>query len=215
MTTDNCTLCFSSETKEFFSYKNRTFYECNHCNLIFQSSDSLCSSAEEKERYLDHNNSELSDGYKKFLYNIIDPVKKYMAPESRGLDFGSGPYPMMAKILKGESYDIDSFDPYFNEFNLSERKYNFVILCEVIEHFNRPSNELNLIKSLLKDGGFLFIQTSLFSKEIDFKNWYYKDDITHVSFFSDETISYICFKYGFERLLSNKKNVIILKSKSI
>lgn len=215
MITSKCTLCDSKDFREFYSFRNSVFYRCNNCSLIFQSYDSLCSHSEEKERYLEHNNSILSDGYRTFLYNIINPVKQYMNIECKGLDFGSGPYPMMAELLKKESYKVDSFDPYFNDFDLSNKQYDFIILCEVIEHFNRPKKEFDYIRGLLKEDGFLFIQTSLFYDELEFSNWYYKNDMTHVSFFSDKTISYICSEYGLERIKANKKNIVILKSKSI
>lgn len=211
MTNNICTLCLSEKIETFFSFRNRNFYKCKICNLVFQSLDSTCSSDDEKNRYLDHNNSELSAGYKEFLYNIINPIKKFLSVDKVGLDFGSGPYPMMSKLLSQESYIVDSYDPYFKKIDLSSKKYDFVILCEVIEHFNNPNNELLKIRELLNDNGFVFIQTSLLFEGIDFEKWYYKDDITHVSFFNDKVIDFICLQYGFKRLKSDKESIIILQ----
>lgn len=176
--------------------------------------DSLlrCSSESEKNRYLEHQNAELTDGYKKFLHNIIDPLASIQSNLDRGLDFGCGPYPMMSKLLSNEGFLVENYDPFFYPLVLDDKMYDFITLCEVIEHFSHPKLELNKIKKMLRLGGHLYIQTSLLHSGIDFKSWWYKDDITHVSFFSEKTIRYICQSVGFEQIEVSHKNIVILKS---
>lgn len=214
MIANSCPLCESNNVQFYEEVKSRSFNKCQNCDLVFLSKEFLCSQELEKSRYLEHNNSELSQGYKKFLYNIIHPVKNNQNLLDFGLDYGCGPYPMMSKLLKAEGYQIDDYDPYFSDFKLdfNNARYNFVILCEVIEHFSNPKLEIQRIKSLLLEGGLIYIQTSMLDESINFSTWWYKDDITHVSFFSETTISYICETFNLKRLSSSHKNVIILKS---
>lgn len=214
MITRFCPLCDSTDVKIFEEVKKRLFNKCSKCQLVFLSKEQLCDSESEKSRYLEHNNSTLSEGYKHFLYNLIDPIKQNQMLSDKGLDFGCGPYPMMSKLLKAEGYNIDDYDPYFSDMKIDYNKdrYKFIVLCEVIEHFSNPKLELERIKTLLGDEGTLYIQTSILSEDIDFKTWWYKDDITHVSFFSEPTFKFICKHFNLKRVDSNHKNVIILKS---
>ena len=48
-----------------------------------------------------------------------------------------------------------------------------------------------LLLEMLKPAGWLGIMTRLVTDEVDFTQWYYKNDPTHVSFFSRETFRYL------------------------
>ena len=45
-----------------------------------------------------------------------------------------------------------------------------------------------------------------------FKSWWYKEDITHISFLHMDSVEYICKKYGFEFKNTDFKSKIILKN---
>jgi hypothetical protein len=51
--------------------------------------------------------------------------------------------------------------------------------------------ELNRLFTLLKKGGVLAIMTQMITKETDFSTWYYKNDPTHICFFSQADI--VCY----------------------
>jgi len=95
---NDCPLCLSSNTSEFhYHHKHsRMFYICDQCDLKFIARDSLISRESEKGRYELHQNNKRTKGYDQFLYRLIDPVKKRVSIASKGLDFGEGPYPMLA-----------------------------------------------------------------------------------------------------------------------
>ena len=75
---------------------------------------------------------------------------------------------------------------------------DFIICCEVIEHFHSPSSEFALLRKLLKPGGSLLCMTHLLPKKTAFRNWYYKNDPTHVIFYSEENIQWIKSNFNFE-----------------
>lgn len=204
-----CPLCHENESNIFYTELNKTYYQCSNCELIFLDRNQLCSSRAEKERYQLHNNSELSDGYKNFLYKIINPVLNLVPKEALGLDFGSGPYPMMGKLLKKEGIQVEEYDLYFKPMDFEDKHFDFIIACEVIEHFRDPKEQFDLIDSILNAKGYLFIQTSLYTKEIDFKSWHYRSDITHISFFTKRSIEFLARNYQYE-IHSVNKSVIIL-----
>ena len=44
---------------------------------------------------------------------------------------------------------------------------------------------------MLDNGGVLAIMTQMLSSDINFSSWHYKDDPTHVCFFSKNTMKYL------------------------
>ncbi len=152
----------------------------------------------EKNRYLEHNNNPADSGYRQFVSPIVDKVKSCFNPGHKGLDFGAGTGQVVAKMLQENGYSVAIYDPFFCD--CPERlalKYDYVICCEVIEHFCFPGKEFLLLKKLLNPGGMVLCMTDLYSEKIDFPKWYYKNDPTHVFFYHRATLQWIKKHYGF------------------
>ena len=66
-------------------------------------------------------------------------------------------------------------------------QYDFITATEVVEHLHNPGAELARLWSLLHPGGCLGIMTKLVLDEQAFARWHYKNDPTHVCFFSVES----------------------------
>ena len=64
---------------------------------------------------------------------------------------------------------------------------------------------------MLNTNGILGIMTELVLENTDFGSWYYKNDPTHVCFYSNETINYICNTFNFKQLYNDNHRVIILR----
>ena len=97
----------------------------------------------------------------------------------------------MAKIFAVADSEVVSFDPYyFPEIKL-EGKYDFITCSEVVEHLYQPGTEIQKLQSLIKSGGILGVMTQLYSEEIDFADWWYRRDPTHVCFFQRQTMEWI------------------------
>ena len=192
-----CPLC--QTTSDIISQKeNKAYFLCPNCKGIFLSKELLLDSQLEKERYMTHNNDVNDPGYHKFVSPIVNAVLNDFLPEHKGLDFGAGTGPVISKLLTDRNYQIKQYDPFF--FNLPEllqKKYDYIVCCEVIEHFYDPDKEFQLLKSLLKEKGKLYCMTKIYREEIDFENWYYKNDNTHVFFYQPETFNYIQKKHQF------------------
>jgi len=168
--------------------------------------DHYPSTNNEKKRYLEHNNNVHDLGYQKFVNPIVNAVQKDFNNTTSGLDFGCGTGPVISKLLRDKNYSIATFDPFFdNNLNALKTTYNFIVCCEVIEHFHNPLKEFKLLKSLLKPKGKLYCMTDLFSANINFKNWYYKDDDTHVIFYHKNTFKWIEKNVGFSKVTVNNR----------
>jgi SAM-dependent methyltransferase len=168
---------------------------------------------QEYQRYLQHENNVNDPGYQKFVEPLVTVVQKYFKPMHLGLDYGAGPGPVSSHLLNGKGYQINLYDPFFHpDLHVLEKKYDYVICCEVIEHFHHPEQEFEKLKKLLKPNGKLFCMTEPYTSQIDFKAWHYKNDITHVIFYHSKTLEYLKNKFGFKTLEHTGRLVIFQNS---
>lgn len=195
-----CPLC-QSKGQEFQEYRNRQYYRCEKCSSIFLDPSDYLSKQGEKDRYETHNNDVEDKGYQKFVSPIVEKVKEDYLPNHKGLDYGAGTGPVIASVLEKEGYQINLFDPYFHNHpeNL-KMSYDYIVCCEVMEHFYQPYQEFESLYDLLKPGGTLYCMTSLYHEDIDFKGWHYKDDITHVFTYHKKAIEWIKNEFGFSQV---------------
>lgn len=184
-----CPLCHHEKTDLYEKVQDRTYYQCEICSLVFVPRIELITFLQEKERYENHQNSEDNIDYLRYLEAIAEKISSKVPKGSVGLDFGCGRSLLMEKILIQHGFSVSSYDLFFHPNQTAlEKKYDFILLSEVIEHLRDPYEELRKINGLLKKNGSLIIKTKLLTKEItDFKNWFYRRDITHIQFFSESS----------------------------
>ncbi len=206
----NCPLC-NLESNLFLNVNSIEFRKCENCGLIYKDKDSRLSADTEKSRYLFHQNSIEDQGYIDFLNQLIVPLLNFIQPYDSGLDFGCGHTPVLSELLKSRSFNCDFYDPFFFPIANFSIKYDFVVSTEVFEHFFSPQKELRLISSILKTNGILGIMTELYDRISDFHNWYYHKDPTHVCFFGNKSMEFICKIYRFKIEYTDNKRVIILR----
>jgi SAM-dependent methyltransferase len=191
-----CPLCQNPHHSHFHSDKYRRYYQCSICKLVFVPPQYHLSSIEEKKIYDLHQNSLTDQGYLQFLNRFIEPLKERLNKNATGLDFGSGPTPVLATLLKSAGYDMEIYDIYYarNE-NVFEKHYDFICCTEVIEHLQHPKVIIEKLLDLLTPKGVLGIMTKRVINAERFANWHYKNDPTHICFFSTETFEWIAEKY--------------------
>ncbi len=189
----------------------RIFLECGTCRLIFILSKFHPSPEEEKNRYLKHQNNFNDPEYAEFLNKAIKPALKYIKPGSSGLDYGCGHIPALSLLLKKHGISCDNYDPFFFPELKTDKQYDFIFIVESAEHFFYPGKEFDQITALLMPEGILVLMTQLWKEEKDFKNWWYARDITHVSFYHQDTIDYICKSFNLKMGSCNEPGVFILK----
>ncbi|MGZ0165972.1 MAG: class I SAM-dependent methyltransferase [Planctomycetales bacterium] len=192
MSDTSCPLCSSQEISDFHKDRSREYLRCETCRLIFVPREYHVSPADEKAEYDLHENSPDDPGYRKFLGRLFEPINDRLAAGSSGLDFGSGPGPTLSVMFEEVGHNVSIYDPFYSpdETPLS-RQYDFVTASEVVEHFRNPAETLQRLWSCVKPGGLLGIMTKLALDKASFANWHYKNDPTHVSFFSRETFNWL------------------------
>ncbi|APG59071.1 class I SAM-dependent methyltransferase [Christiangramia salexigens] len=186
-----CSLC-NGATKHFHHNGERGFVHCLNCKAILLSKEFYLSHQAEKFRYQLHNNDINDEGYINFVNPIIERIKKDHSMDANGLDFGCGTGPVIASELGKYGYHIELYDPFFRpNVKLLDKDYEIIICCEVMEHFHEPFREFQLLNELLRPGGKLYCKTQLWRPNLDFGSWHYKNDKTHVFFYSKESLQWI------------------------
>lgn len=192
MSKNSCSLCGSLSIEFYCEDKVRQYFKCNHCYLVFVSPMYFLSEIEENNRYDKHENVLINKGYVKHLSRIVIPLESFNLKGKNGLDFGCGENTVLVNILENEGYNMDYYDFfYFSKKGHLEKKYDFVTITEVVEHFSKPGKELNMLWSQINPKGVIAIMTKMHDENIDFKNWYYKNDLTHICFFSKKTFIWL------------------------
>jgi len=202
-----CPLCQEATSQQLeFSPQ---FYACSNCGSVFRHPDYLLPSEHEKERYLLHQNDVEDQGYQAFVSPLVTAVCQSFSPNTIGLDFGAGPAPVAAKLLGNKNYELKFWDPFFHpDTSVLQTTYDFIICCEVMEHFYDPLKEFRVMKSVLNAGGKIFCMTDLLPKMASFKDWYYKNDKTHVLFYSEENLKWIQETVGFSEMTIENRLIV-------
>ena len=105
------------------------------------------------------------------------------------------------------------YDPFYApDPTVFNRQYDFITASEVVEHLRCPGEELNRLWTVLKPGGWLGVMTKMVIDRQAFGSWHYKEDQTHVCFFSRAVFSWLAASWqtvplfvGNDVVLLNKK----------
>ena len=158
-----------------------------------------------------HNNDVDDPEYRKFLSKLFDPLIKKLKKESRGLDYGCGPGPALASMLREEGFSVDIYDPYFfPDESYRDKVYDFITCTEAAEHFYEPQKEFNKLDQVLADKGILGVMTNFYEDTINFEDWYYRKDPTHVVFYTVKTLQCIAEERSWKVDIQSK-NVVFFK----
>jgi hypothetical protein len=188
----HCILCGKSGVTSFLEDNSRKYMWCSVCDLVFVPSYQRLSAEEELKRYNLHQNNPDDKRYKKFLSRLFKPLNEKLSPCSRGLDFGSGPGPTLHRMFMDCGHDMTIYDCFYaDDWSVFEFTYDFITATEVVEHLYNPQKELDRLWLCLKPGGFMGIMTGFVESKEAFKKWYYKNDETHVAFYSEKTFKWL------------------------
>ena len=188
---DRCPLC-GAGAHPYHRDRRRAYLQCSTCQLVFVPPEAFLSVSDEKAEYDLHQNSPDDLGYRKFLSRMMEPIAARIPTGGSGLDFGSGPGPTLSVMLEECGYEMSLYDLYYApDESILTRRFDFVTATEVLEHLRGPRDTLERMWGCVKAGGYLGVMTKLVIGPEAFSRWHYKNDATHICFFSHQTLTWI------------------------
>ncbi len=221
-----CPLCSRTNVRLLRIEKGVKIFECLDCQLGFIDQNNISTNLQRSMRdsefynFKEYQKEELK--LRKRFEKLAKLITNYKQ-EGNILEVGAG-FGLFASILVTNSkYKIDlidslamyryidttihnikpfrgSFENYVTTYGKKHKKYDMVIMMDVIEHFKDPLSNLKKAKSLLKNDGILVIQTpnykSLMARIC--KNWAWWMIEDHKFFFSPKSLKLMLNRAGFQ-----------------
>lgn len=184
---------------------NYELYVCENCGHIRKKNilpDDL-----QKIRYDNH---VCDEGYLKYMNGVYNKISRYLI-DGISLDYGCGQIHALSDILNSNGYMCDYYDLfYYNK--LEDKKYDNIILIEVIEHIEDIAGEILKIKDMLNSDGRIVIMTNFIPQNLG--NWWYLRDSTHVSFLGEKSIIELAKLVDMDVVIIPEINLFVLSKKA-
>ncbi|MFQ5486930.1 MAG: class I SAM-dependent methyltransferase [Gammaproteobacteria bacterium] len=205
-----CPLCLGGDTRHYHRDR-RSYRQCRRCDLVYVPAAFHLDAVAEKRRYDQHRNNPQDPAYRAFLSRLMIPLLERLPPGAQGLDYGSGPGPTLSLMLAERGHAMNIYDAFYAPHEAAlARRYDFLTCSETMEHFAAPGREWRRFLSLVRAGGWIGIMTQLREAKQDFAAWYYKNDDTHVCFYSRATFEFLARRHDL-KLYFEEASVILLR----
>ena len=210
-----CPLCCSG-AEPFIVLKGRAYYRCGTCEARFLHPAHYPGAEAEHAYYRLHENDADDPRYRRFLSRLADPLIARLAPGSSGLDYGCGPGPALAAMLREAGHRVALFDPFFvPDRSVLSARYDFVTCSEVAEHFHRPAQEFARLRGLVRPGGWLAVMTCFQTDDARFARWHYVSDPTHVVFYRETTLRHLADSWGWTCTVPAKDVALLQRPRQV
>ena len=209
-----CKVCNAKTTPIEDIKKNLRYYRCRECGFVYLEESHRVDAQEEKRKYDQHNNSLENEGYVQMFEDFIElSIAPYLKTIQTALDFGSGPTPVFAELLKRRGLEVDIYDLYYAPKRVyAEKSYDLITSTEVFEHLFNPLETLELLVGHLNEHGYIVLMTKFPPKEDKaFLAWWYRRDPTHISFFTPKSFEVMAQKVGLKVLKTMNENIVVFQ----
>jgi SAM-dependent methyltransferase len=164
-----CVVCEGGLLALFACLQGHEYLRCPNCAATVLDARHRLSRDDEYAHYLHHENDPEDPRYRAFLSRVAVPLMGRFPAPARGLDYGSGPGPALAAMLREAGHEVALHAPHFapNAAPLTGT-CDFVTCTEVAEHFHAPAEELARLRGLVRPGGWLALMTSFRTEDLCF-----------------------------------------------
>ncbi|PKQ13451.1 MAG: methyltransferase type 12 [Alphaproteobacteria bacterium HGW-Alphaproteobacteria-1] len=194
-----CPVCRATPVGDFGVFDGKGYWRCARCGARGMNPAHYPDRSAERAHYDWHENHVDDPGYRRFLGRLAAPLRARLVPGAQGLDYGCGPGPALAAMLREAGHGMAVYDPFYApDPTPLTATYDFVTCTEVAEHFHAPAVEFDRLGALLRPGGLLAVMTCFQTEDARFETWHYRKDPTHVVFYRAETFGIIAAMRGWE-----------------
>lgn len=208
-----CRLC-SEAVAPIASEPPLNGYErCASCGYVQLRRELLPTPEAERARYLLHRNDPAEPGYRAWLSAFMDALEPYLRAGVEILDFGSGPVPALGVIAAERGYGYAPYDPFFApDGRWRSRDWEAIAVHEVAEHLAEPAAAFAELAAALAPGGVLGVRTRYQPEGLEgFARWRYRQDSTHVGFFSSDCLHRAMNRLSLIRVYDDGREIAIFR----
>ncbi len=193
----DCPVCRAPAPLRFQSVEGRDYWRCGSCEARFLEPSQRLTSQDEHAYYRHHENDIDDPRYRKFLAKLARPLLEKLDPGQHGLDYGCGPGPALAAMMRDAGHAMALYDPFTHpDPSRLDGTYDFITCTEAAEHFHQPADEFDRLDGMLRPGGWLAVMTCFQTDDALFADWQYRKDPTHVVFYRAATLLMIAAQRG-------------------
>ncbi|GAW34426.1 hypothetical protein RA2_01474 [Roseovarius sp. A-2] len=192
-----CPVCRAPDPAPFGLFDGLGYWRCDQCQARGLNPVHYPDATTERAEYDTHQNDIHDPGYCGFLDRLAAPLRARLPPGAHGLDYGCGPGPALAHMLREAGHDMAVYDPFYApDKRVLDVRYDFITCTEAAEHFHSPADEFDRLGAMLRPGGWLALMTSFQTEDARFATWHYRMDATHVVFYRAATLAHIAALRG-------------------
>ena len=108
-----CPVCLGASVRPFLHVGGRDYLRCKACEATFLHPAQRPAADVECAEYRLHRNDPGDPGYRRFLARLAGPLRARLMPAAQGLDYGCGPGPALAMMLREAGHPMQVWDPFF------------------------------------------------------------------------------------------------------
>lgn len=189
-------LCGHPNLHRVHTERQRSYWSCAQCQLVQVPASQWCSDETAKAVYDQHEQDVYSPGHRQFLARTVRPLQAACPPPAAGLDFGSGPAPTLATLLREQGYRVALYDAFYApDSGVLQAQYDFITATEVLEHLQEPRFWLDRLWGCLRPGGVFVLQSKRVLSDAHLLQWHYLRDPTHIIFFRVATWQWLAQRW--------------------
>jgi SAM-dependent methyltransferase len=192
-----CPGCRAAATRPLARIDGKRYLRCDTCQATVLDPAAWLAPEAERARYRLHRNDPDDPGYRRFLARLVGPLLARLTPGARVLDFGCGPGPALAAMLREAGHRVTLYDPlFFPDAAALTETYDAITCTEVLEHLHHPADEVDRLGARLRPGGILAVMTAFAPEDAALATWSYRRDPTHVVFYREATLRHLAAQRG-------------------
>jgi len=229
-----CIICGKRDFRLIKSIGAYKIYECKTCELAYTDSSKVPMKERREQTNIQYSlpeyKKELKKHTKKFI-KILKIIKKFKKT-GKLLDVGGG-FGLFSKVAKENSkFHVEIIEPnletyFINKNNIkshrvklenfcqnTKRRYDVIVLLDVLEHFENPDKIIEDLKRILKDKGLIVLSLPNYKSIMAYlsKSWAWWMVEDHKYHFSANSISLLMKKHKLKKkYLTTYNSVIDLK----